>query len=270
MALAKVDRDSGVAAKAAGAAPRSSPESIESLQKQIQELVRSSQYRSVFLSRLAHELRTPLTSILGFSEILLSQEKLTSAQRGFCERIQSSAQQLQVSLSQLSDLARLESGQTQLSSEKILMAETILDVLPALSRGAEKKRLELEFEPADDLPVMISDAARVRQVLHNVIGYAIYRSPEAATIGINVENAAEAVAVIVRDSGDPIQDCSRIGIIGPEDNSGTGELGLSIARQSLELLGGRLTARNLDSGAELRIEFPASASSLQQSSSGSV
>ena len=234
----------------------SSPEVAESLQKEIEELRRSSQYRSIFLSRLAHELRTPLTSILGFSEIMLSQEKLTSAQRGFCERIQSSAQQLQVSLSQLSDLARLESGQTQLSSEKIAMAETILDVLPALSRGAEKKRLELEFEPAEDLPVMISDAARVRQVLYNVIGYAIYRSPEGATIGINVESASAGVAVIVRDAGDPIPDPSRIGIIGSEDNSGTGELGLSIARQSLELLGGTLSARNVESGAELRIDFP--------------
>ena len=253
MALAKADPDTDLAADAS---LRSSSQSNESLQKEIEELRRSSQYRSVFLSRLAHELRTPLTSILGFSEIMLSQEKLTSAQRGFCERIQSSAQQLQVSLSQLSDLARLESGQTQLSAEKISMAETILDVLPALSRGAEKKRLELEFEPADNLPVIISDAARVRQVLYNVIGYAIYRSPEGATIGINVESASEGIAVIVRDTGDPVQDCSSIGIIGSEDNSGTGELGVSIARQSLELLGGTLSARNLESGAELRIDFP--------------
>jgi len=255
MAPAKGDGEKGAAVKTGDAATRSSP-TIESLQNEIQELRRTNQYRSVFLSRLAHELRTPLTSILGFSEIMLSQEKLTDAQRGFCERIQSSAQQLQASLNQLSDLARLESGQTQLRSEKISIAETVLDVLPALGRGAEKKRLELKFEPRDDLPFLISDAARVRQVLYNVLTYSVYRSPEAGTIGINAESNSEGIAVFVRDNGDPIADPSSIGIIGPDDNSGTGELSLSIARQGLELLGGKLSAQNIDSGAELRIHFP--------------
>jgi signal transduction histidine kinase len=254
MVQAKTNAESD-SANVADAAARSSRE-IESLQNEIQDLRRSSQYRSLFLSRLAHELRTPLTSILGFSEIMLSQEKLTEAQRGFCERIQSSAHQLQASLNQLSDLARLESGQTQLTSEKISIAETVLDLLPALARGAEKKRLELRFEPRDDLPFLISDAARVRQVLYNVLAYSIYRSPEAGTIGISVDSNSDGVAVFVRDSGDRIADPSGIGIIGPDDNSGTGELSMSIARQGLELLGGDLSAQNIDSGAEFRIHFP--------------
>ena len=229
---------------------------MESLQDEIQQLRRTGQYRSLFLSRLAHELRTPLTSILGFSEIMLSQEKLTDAQRGFCERIQSSAQQLQASLNQLSDLARLESGETQLTSHEISIAETVMNILPALTRAAEKKRLKLEFQAPDDLSVLISDPARVRQVLYNVLAYAIYRSPDAGTILITVDSNSEGAIVLVRDAGDRIKDPSRIGIIGPEDNSGTGELGMSIARQSLELLGGTLSAENLKSGVELRIYFP--------------
>jgi signal transduction histidine kinase len=255
MVQAKGNAESHPAAKVADAAPRSATE-IESLQNEIQKLRRTSQYRSLFLSRLAHELRTPLTSILGFSEIMLSQEKLTDAQRGFCERIQSSAQQLQASLNQMSDLARLESGETQLASQEISIAETVINILPALARAAEKKRLKLKFEPRDDLPLLISDAPRVRQILYNVLAYSIYRSPEAGTISISVDSNSEGVAVFVRDTGDRIADPSGIGIIGPDDNSGTGELGLSIARQSLELLSGTLSAQNIDSGVELRIEFP--------------
>src|SRR6266567_703277 len=60
-----------------------------------------SEWRSASMAHLAHELRTPLTSILGFSEILLSQEQLTEAQRNFCERIQNSAQQLQRTLNHM-------------------------------------------------------------------------------------------------------------------------------------------------------------------------
>lgn len=64
------------------------------------------EHHSASISHLAHELRTPLTSILGFAEIMLSQEELTDAQRNFCERIQNSAHQLQRSLNQLSELSR--------------------------------------------------------------------------------------------------------------------------------------------------------------------
>src|SRR5256885_9146133 len=76
---------------------------VAALEEEKQKLQQLVEYRSMFLSRLAHELRTPLTSILGFSEILISQERLTETQQGFCGRIQNSAQQLQLTLNQLSD-----------------------------------------------------------------------------------------------------------------------------------------------------------------------
>ena len=255
MVPASSNADGGAAAKVAEAVPRSSS-SIESLEKENQELRRTNKYHSLFLSRLAHELRTPLTSILGFSEIMLSQEKLTDAQRGFCERIQSSAQQLQASLNQLSDLARLESGQTHLASDKISIAETVRDVLPALARSAEKKRLKLVFDAGEDLPLLISDASRVRQVIYNVLSHAIYRSPDAATITVRANAASEGVVISIRDSGDPVSQPSRIGILDADDNSSTGELGLLIARQNLEILGGSISAGNFESGVELLIHLP--------------
>ena len=79
---------------------------IATLERENLKLRGLAEHHSASLSHLAHELRTPLTSILGFAEIMLSQEELTDAQRNFCERIQNSAQQLQRNLNQLSDLAR--------------------------------------------------------------------------------------------------------------------------------------------------------------------
>ena len=78
------------------------------LKAQNRELLDLTEWRSASMAHLAHELRTPLTSILGFSEILLSQEELTEAQRSFCKRIQNSAHQLQRTLTELSELARAE------------------------------------------------------------------------------------------------------------------------------------------------------------------
>ena len=78
------------------------------LKEENRKLLDLAEWRSASMAHLAHELRTPLTSILGFSEILLSQEQLTDAQRNFCERIQNSAQQLQRTLNHMADLSRME------------------------------------------------------------------------------------------------------------------------------------------------------------------
>ena len=79
------------------------------LKEQNRQLLDLTEWRSASMAHLAHELRTPLTSILGFSEILLSQEQLTDSQRNFCERIQNSALQLQRTLDELAELSRAES-----------------------------------------------------------------------------------------------------------------------------------------------------------------
>ena len=255
--------DAGAAAKTAGAPQRSEPAAatkadIEVLQKEIRELQQATKYRSLFLARLAHELRTPLTSIMGFSEILLSQEKITDAQRGFCERIQSSAGQLQSSLNQLSDLARLEAGQTKLSEDKIALGETVSDVLPALARSAEKRRVRLKSAADDDLPILISDRARVRLVIYNLLAHAISRSPEGAVVTAEARAVPEGVAITITDVGDPIADPARIGILDADDNSNTGELGLSIARQNVEILSGSITAHNGDGEVRLTVNLPLS------------
>ena len=83
------------------------------LEKENMELRLEARARAANLAGIAHELRTPLTSILGFSEILLGQEHLTEAQRGFCERIQNSAQQLRASLNRLSELYRRQGARSE-------------------------------------------------------------------------------------------------------------------------------------------------------------
>ncbi|MFY9618228.1 MAG: HAMP domain-containing sensor histidine kinase [Pyrinomonadaceae bacterium] len=261
MAKTHSDAEGGSAAKATNLSPRSdagfaTKADVKTLQNQLRELQQTTKYRSLFLARLAHELRTPLTSIMGFSEILLSQEKITDAQRGFCERIQSSAQQLQSSLNQLSDLARLEAGETKLAQDEIALGETLRDVLPALARSAYKKRVRLRSVAADDLPIVISDRARVRLVIYNLLTNAISRSPDGATVMADAKSVPDGVAISITDVGDPIAEPARIGILAPDDNSSTGELGLSIARQNVEVLGGSITATNGDGEVQLTFNLP--------------
>lgn len=261
MAPANSKSELGSAAKTASrsSAPTANDKHVELLERENEELRRMSQYRSLFLARLAHELRTPLTSILGFSEILLSQEKLTEAQRSFCERIQSSSQQLQSSVNQLSDLARLEAGQTKLKAEKILLAEAIAETLPGLSRRAEKKRLNLNCDVPDTLAALTSDRGRLRQVIYNLLAYAISRSPENDMISVRAETTANGLMLAIHDNGDPLANPTEIGILDTSNEAaGTGELGLAIARQNIQMLGGSINASNRDRGLEVRIDLPLS------------
>jgi signal transduction histidine kinase len=241
----------------AGSPPEKSDRKTESLEQQNRDLIRLSRYRSLFLARLAHELRTPLTSILGFSEILLSQEKLTDAQRSFCERIQSSAHQLQNSLTQLSDLTRLESGQTQLATEEFSLAEVLRESVAAVARRAQKKRVIVDCDVDPNWPPLTSDRGRLRQVIYNVLAYGITRSPEKDVVEIETEVNAYSVEIIMRDKGENLARPSEIGMLEADnDKAGTGELGLAIARQNIQILGGTISAANRDDGLELKITLP--------------
>ncbi|HEY6045216.1 MAG TPA: HAMP domain-containing sensor histidine kinase [Pyrinomonadaceae bacterium] len=229
----------------------------ERLEQQNRELIRLSRYRSLFLARLAHELRTPLTSILGFSEILLSQEKLTDAQRSFCERIQSSARQLQNSLTQLSDLARLESGQTQLATEEFSLGEVLRESVAAVARRAQKRRVTIDCDVDTNWPALNSDRGRLRQVVYNVLAYGIARTPEKDVLELAAEVNADNVEIIMHDKGERLGSPLEIGMLEAEnDKAGTGELGLAIARQNIQILGGTITAANRDDGLEVKVTLP--------------
>jgi signal transduction histidine kinase len=108
----RIDSASGVSPKRKNDRSDVSLESLErvntALKEQNRKLRELAEHRCASIAHLAHELRTPLTSIIGFAEILLTQEELTDPQRNFCQRIQNSAHQLQNNLTQLGELSRLE------------------------------------------------------------------------------------------------------------------------------------------------------------------
>ena len=111
---------------------------------------------------MSHELRTPLTSILGFTEILIDQEKLTETQQRFCQRIQNSGIQLLTSLNQLVDLSRLEVGASEVFPQEFSLRETLRESCAAVARLAQKQDVTLEYDVAPELTTIVSDQGRLR------------------------------------------------------------------------------------------------------------
>jgi signal transduction histidine kinase len=227
------------------------------LEEQVRKLQQVAEYRSAFLARLAHELRTPLTSILGFSEILLTHEALTDTQRGFCERIQNSAHQLQGSLSQLSDLSRLEAGQSELHLEAFSFEELLREICLGLARQAQKQNAELHCQVSDALPMVISDRGKLRQAVYNFLAYAITRSPGLPVI-VSVEKDPAGFLLKIEDEGESPDDCTAfVELDSSNRRAGSSEIGLAIARQNLDLLCASLSFQNREScGLQVVIQLP--------------
>jgi signal transduction histidine kinase len=233
------------------------------LEEANRELRRIAHYRSLFLSRMTHELRTPLTSMLGFAEIMLDHETLTDDQRHFCEKIQASGFQLKTRLTQLVDLSRLEAGQSELFLHEFSLRETLRESCAAVARLAQKQGVTVECDAEANLPSIVSDEGKLRQVLYNFFAYAISRSSEGETIGIRVESRTPSrFQIIIEDQGESIQDMSVIfepvDIDAPSENAtNMNELGLAISRRLIDLLGGTVKLESpAGQGLRVVIELP--------------
>jgi Signal transduction histidine kinase len=233
------------------------------LEEANRELRHVSHYRSLFLARMSHELRTPLTSILGFTEIMLDQEKLTEPQQRFCQKIQNSGMQLLASLNQLVDLSRLEVGQTELFLQEFSLPDTLRETCAAVSRLAQKREISVECAPAAEIPLIVSDQGRLRQALYTFFAWAVSRSPEGQAVKINAEMVAGILRVQIDDLGEPIRDMQRV--FDPEETPRAGktdlnELGIIIGRRLLEILKGTVKLENREpSGLRILIQVPAAA-----------
>ncbi|MEK6279825.1 MAG: HAMP domain-containing sensor histidine kinase [Acidobacteriota bacterium] len=230
------------------------------LEEANRELRHVSHYRSLFLARMSHELRTPLTSILGFTEILLDQEKLTEAQRRFCQKIQNSGLQLLTSLNQLVDMSRLEVGPAELFLHEFSLPDTVRDVCAAVDRYAQKNEVKLKCEVAPEVSFIVSDQGRLRQVLYTFLAWTVSRSHQGSCVRAYLELDGPFLVIKIDDEGEPVDDISRV--FDPEETPRAGktdlnELGIIIGRRLLEVMNGSVTLQRREPlGLRTLIQLP--------------
>jgi K+-sensing histidine kinase KdpD len=221
---------------------------IAALEDEIRTLQQLAEYRSRVISRVAHELRTPLTSILGFSEILLGQEQLTSAQQNFCRRIQSSAQQLQNTLNQLSELARLQGGKADLYIEEFALEDLLAETTRLLVPDLKKHGVGVHWKASLDLPLIASDRGRLRQILRILVDYEITRRRIEDRINLVASKIAHGALITIVAEGASAED---------DGSVSQNDLALTVARYNLGLLGATLSIQQSESkNFTLAIQLP--------------
>jgi signal transduction histidine kinase len=225
-------------------------EQSDELTRLNEELAKANRLKSDFLANMSHELRTPLNSIIGFSDMLLTQEigALNAMQQDFLETVARNGRHLLQLISELLDLSKIEAGHLQLVSESLDLRELLREAADSVRAQTEQRRHVLDLELPPSPLTVTADHVRVRQVLLNLLSNAIKFTPDGGKVRLLGRREDGAVRVEVIDTG--------IGIA-PEDQpklfkefiqvdasasrhyEGTG-LGLALCKRLVELHGGRI------------------------------
>ena len=235
-------------------------------------LFEMNQIKSDFLATISHELRTPLNSIIGFSDLLATLEKLEDKERRYASNIQRSGRQLLEMINDILDLAKIESGKMDVRPSDFSISSVVTAQCDMARPLSEKKNIDLECEIEPALPLMRQDSNKVEQILNNLLSNAIKFTPDGGRITVKVlRDRRGDLRMSITDTGvgisedeqgmifEKFRQGSNVlsgGTAMTREYSGTG-LGLSIVRELCRLLGGEITVESeLGKGSEFTVVLP--------------
>ena len=238
------------------------------MEREIDRLRLIDRLKTEFLSNVSHELRTPLTAIKGSIDNMLDGVTggINDRQRQYLERLAENTSQLDRLISDLLDLARIESGTVRFTPRTTSVRRLIEDAVETVRPLAQRREIAIKVEsPGEDI-VVSADRDRLMQVLFNLLGNAMKFTGTGGcvTLGAATDNGTVRFMVSDTGCGIPEQDLERIfdrfyqspGPAGIK-TSGTG-LGLPIARSLVELHGGRIWAERIAEGTRFHFTLPLS------------
>ncbi|MDM8538133.1 histidine kinase dimerization/phospho-acceptor domain-containing protein, partial [Desulfobacterales bacterium HSG17] len=132
----------------------------------------ANQAKSIFLANMSHEIRTPMNAILGFSEILLAGNQDIKEKR-LLKTIYSSGQSLLTLINDILDLSKIEAGKFELYWEQVNIERLLNEISQIFSFKAQEKGIDIQIKLENSIPNLISDEARLRQILINLTGNAV-------------------------------------------------------------------------------------------------
>ncbi len=224
--------------------------------------------KSDLLAGMSHDLRTPLTAIIGYAEILTLEYfgTVNARQKQQLDVILQCSRHLLELINDILDISRIESGKTELDIASVRASALLQGTVELLAENAVQRKIGLRCKISDEvreLDIRV-DERRIRQVLLNLLSNALKFTQEDGSVEVSMSATDGALEVSVQDTGIgiPRPELERIfdafyqikGRSSASTESGSG-LGLSLARQIVELHGGRIWAESDGIGKGSRLTF---------------
>ncbi|CAN5416462.1 hypothetical protein BH24GEM3_BH24GEM3_14820 [soil metagenome] len=221
------------------------------LEWQSRELERAYRLKSQFLASMSHELRTPINALLGYTSLMRDQiyGELTTRQEEALDRMYSASQHLLELVNDILDLAKIEAGKMPVHVERVNVAYLIRELSLTIEPMVRPKDLEYRVEVEPDLPVIETDATKVRQILLNLLSnavkftrkghIAVHARPGEVGAGVEIAVSDTGIGIKEEDLGKIFEDFRQVDQSSTREYGGTG-LGLSITKKLLHLLGGHI------------------------------
>ncbi len=222
------------------------------------EAVAANHAKSDFLARMSHELRTPLNAVIGFANVLLRNKEGNFREKdiSYLERIQKSGVHLLGLINGLLDLAKIESGKLALETTEVDLRLLIEEVVAQFEIQANAKGVQLTTDfPPHSLRAVVTDRAKLAQVLLNLVGNALkFTGHGQVLVQVAASEDGAPKSISVRDSGIGIPSHRVDAVFEAFEQAesttaavygGTG-LGLPISRSLCEMMGYRLDVESAE------------------------
>lgn len=225
---------------------------IRSLRAALDDARAAKHAKAAFLASISHDLRTPLNAILGFAELIAKEQFGPHSNPKYAESarsIEDGARRLFAVLTDILDMAQLESGRMEVNRGLVDLEELIGEVLAIVRERIEEEQAQVDVRIDPVLPNLWTDRSRLRQILVNLISNALTFTPAHGRVLVYGHFAPSGdIEIAVADTGSGMSPdevkraVTRFGHATSESirkHQGIG-LGLPLAKSLTELLGGRL------------------------------
>lgn len=226
------------------------------------EIVRKEDLKNDFISSVSHELRTPLTSIMGWA-ITLRNEKFRTEETldDGLAIIEKESERLTAMVEDLLDFSKFVSGRMKLEYEEVDPKQLLEDIHKQLMLRANRKEISFTVDYSQDLPLMVSDPNRLRQLFINILDNAFNFTSPGGSVNFQAQAIGKEMVFTVEDSGCGISE-EELPMVKEKFYKGKGSasqngIGLSICQEIVSMMKGTMTiSSELGIGTRVFITLP--------------
>lgn len=178
-------------------------EATQELRRSNAQLMKLDEAKDEFISMASHQLRTPLTSVKGYIDMILQGDagKVTTTQRTFLTEAFASSERMVHLINDFLNVSRLQTGKFVIEKRPVDLTKVVAQELDSLTVSASQHELKFKYKSSKQVPLLMLDEAKIRQVIMNFADNALYYSTPGTTIAVSLKAFDDRVELRVKDTG---------------------------------------------------------------------